>query len=70
MRRGGIPRGTPRAASLAARGNGAPVYDGERIYVGATKAEAQARGWDVEPGMRTVTEADADAALASEATDG
>ena len=32
----------PRAAVTA--------YDGRRIYVGATKAEAEARGWDAPPG--------------------
>ena len=29
------------------------THDGERIYVGATREEAQARGWDVEPGAAT-----------------
>ena len=46
------------------------THDGERVYVDATEAEAQARGWDVEPGTRTVIGADASAASASETTDG
>ena len=30
------------------------THDGGRVYVGATKAEAQALGWDVEPGTATL----------------
>ena len=43
------------------------AHDGERVYVGATREEAQARGWEVEPGIRTAvgTAADAGATAAS-----